>query len=313
LLSYTTESLYPGRDAVRKLLLADVRSDPSLELKHNEPKPLVWAAQGEHAAVVELLLVSMQEPSGYILLQAAERGYTSIVRLLMQRSKVNVDFQNEKKETALWLAAQKGHEAIVRLLLETGRVDVEHKDAHGDTPFSRAVNYEREAVGRLLLGTGKVDVNTKDSYGQPLLVQSATMGHEAMVRLLLETGKVEIDAKDSFGQTALAHAASKGHESVVRLLLNTGQVDVHSQDTFGHTPLSRLIQEQEAPKLTQEELDRVENEFGNLNEALNTGKGHETIIALLRKFEPKSKAMPSPKTSRSRSVVLKLKRIGHGM
>jgi ankyrin repeat protein len=279
LLSYTTESLYPGRDAVRKLLLADVRSDPSLELKHNEPKPLVWAAQGEHAAVVELLLVSMQEPSGYILLQAAERGYTSIVRLLMQRSKVNVDFQNEKKETALWLAAQKGHEAIVRLLLETGRVDVEHKDAHGDTPFSRAVNYEREAVGRLLLGTGKVDVNTKDSYGQPLLVQSATMGHEAMVRLLL----------------------------------NTGQVDVHSQDTFGHTPLSRLIQEQEAPKLTQEELDRVENEFGNLNEALNTGKGHETIIALLRKFEPKSKAMPSPKTSRSRSVVLKLKRIGHGM
>jgi ankyrin repeat protein len=301
---------------VAKLLLTDIRSDPNLDLKHDRPKPLAWAAQGEHAAVLELLLSSIQEPSGDMLLQAAKRGYTSMVRLLIQRSKVDLDFKSKKEETALWLSAQAGHVAIVKLLLETGKVDVEAKDSHGDTPFSKAINYEREAVARLLLATSQVDVNTKGSYGHSLLVQSASMGHEAMVRLLLETGKVEIDMKDLFGQTALAHAASKGHEAVVRLLLKTGKVDVHSKDTYDHTPLSRLIQEQGAPKLTQEELDRVENEFGPLNQQSNEAAGHKAIMAMLldagkANSNDSNENLP-PKIPRAQGIVAKFKRIRLG-
>ena len=51
---------------------------------------------------------------------------------------------------------QNGHETIVKLLLDTGKVDVNVKNSAGWTPFSLAVQDGHEAVIKLLLSTGKV-------------------------------------------------------------------------------------------------------------------------------------------------------------
>jgi ankyrin repeat protein len=299
--------------AVADVLLTDSSLVPDLDLDHRRPMPLSWAAQGGYDTVVELLLNSMHEPSEDILLKAAERGHMAIVKLIVQNDKVSLEAKTVKEETALWLAAHNGREAIVKLLLEACKVDVDAKDNHGDTPLFRALVHGHENVAKLLLETGKVDVNTKNSLGETPLTRLASMGRDSMIRLLLESSNVDVNLKGGRGQAPLAHAACNGHENVVRLLLGTGKVNVNAKDDFEHTALSRVLHGQQAYKPSQEEMDRVENEFGHFHEAPNTGKGHEAIIALLRKREPKSKAIPSSEASRSRSIALKLKRIGHGM
>ncbi|EKG09441.1 hypothetical protein MPH_13518 [Macrophomina phaseolina MS6] len=81
-------------------------------------------------------------------------------------------------------AAQNGNETIVELLLETGKVDVDSKGQSGRTPLWWAAKNGHEAVVKLLLETGKVDVDSKDQRGRTLLWWAAENGHEAVVKLL---------------------------------------------------------------------------------------------------------------------------------
>ncbi|KAL1625640.1 hypothetical protein SLS56_007224 [Neofusicoccum ribis] len=100
-------------------------------------------------------------------------------------------------------AAQNGNETIVELLLETGKADVDSKDQFGRTPLWWAAESGHEAVVKLLLETGKVDVDLKDQFGRTPLWWAAESGYEAVVKLLLETGKVDVNLKDQSGRTPL--------------------------------------------------------------------------------------------------------------
>ncbi|SPJ73909.1 related to ankyrin [Fusarium torulosum] len=134
-----------------------------------------------------------------------------------------VDLMDSYGRTALWYAAAGGHETIVKLLLDTGKVDVNAKDQSGITPLSCATVWGQEAIVKLLLDTGKVDVDARDTwYNMTPLLRAAEGGHEAIVKLLLDTGKVDVDAKDPNGKTPLWGAAEGGHEAIVELLRKTG-------------------------------------------------------------------------------------------
>jgi len=57
-------------------------------------------------------------------------------------------------------------ETIVKLLLETSKVEVDSKDSYGRTPLSWAAEKGCETVIKLLLETGKANVNLKDNSGR---------------------------------------------------------------------------------------------------------------------------------------------------
>ena len=60
-----------------------------------------------------------------------------------------------------------GLESIVKLLLDTGKMEVNSKDTNSRTPLSWAAQYRYEAIAKLLLDTGKVVVDSKDSNVGP--------------------------------------------------------------------------------------------------------------------------------------------------
>ncbi|KAH7464150.1 hypothetical protein FOMA001_g17939 [Fusarium oxysporum f. sp. matthiolae] len=210
---------------------------------------LWYAAARGHETVVKLLLdtgkvdvntrdtLHGQTP----LWRAAAGGYEGIVKLLLNIGEVDVDAKDPIGRTPLSWAAKRGYKDIVKLLLDTGNVDVNARDTvFGWTPLSRAIERGDEGIVKLLLGTGNVDLDAKDRNGQTPLSRAAAGGHEGIVKLLLDTGKVDVDAEDEDGHTPLWGAAERGHEGIVKLLLDTGNVDVNAIGTgYGWKPLSQ--------------------------------------------------------------------------
>lgn len=96
---------------------------------------------------------------------------------------------NPKFPSIMTVGSCFGHETVVKLLLETDKADVDARDRDGRTPQLWAARNGHEAVVKLLLETGKADVDAWDRSGRTPLSWAAKYGHEAVVKLLLETGK----------------------------------------------------------------------------------------------------------------------------
>ncbi|KAJ5653773.1 hypothetical protein N7490_000776 [Penicillium lividum] len=239
---------YLGLEGVVELFLDSKETEVDSKDSEYQRTPLSWAAENGHETVVKLLLqtgkvdvdlkdVYQQTPLSW----AAGNGHEAVVKLLLRTGEVDVDTKDSLyQQTPLSWAVKHGHEAVVKLLLQTEKVDVDSKDIYQQTPLSWAARFGRKAVVKLLLQTKKVDVDSKDSKYQrtPLSWAVRSYGHEAVVKLLLETEKVDADSKDKDQQTPLSWAARFGHEAVVKLLLQTGKVDIDSKDSvYQQTPL----------------------------------------------------------------------------
>jgi ankyrin repeat protein len=183
-------------------------------------------------------LMSFGEPKS--LLRAAGRGLEEVVWLLLTRSDIEANFEDEDGRTALTHAVRGGHMTVVRMLLARSDVKTDLKDKDGLTPLWWAARVENEALVKVLLTSGKIDADSHDNYSRTLLSWAAGEGHKAIVNMLLDEGAV-LESKDKNGRTPLSWAAEKGCEAVVNVLLNKG-ADLESKDNNGRTPLSWAAQ-----------------------------------------------------------------------
>lgn len=169
---------------------------------------------------------------------AAQKGYATAVKLLLNTEKVNVNIKDKDGRTPLSYAAQTGNVAVVRLLLDAKKVNIDSQDNDKRTPLSYAAQFGNEAVVKLLLDTKKVAIDCRDRTGKTPLLWAAQLGNEAVVTRLLDTGKVDVDRKDRKKRTALSLAAQGGHKAVVTLLVDTKKMSMDNTDNDRRTPLS---------------------------------------------------------------------------
>jgi ankyrin repeat protein len=162
-------------------------------------------------------------------------GATDVVRLLMERRKLDVDIKTLQGETPLYTAAWHGYEPIVQLLLEKGANTESPRLANGQTALHVSACNGHEAVVQTLLEHG-ANIDADDNWGLTALYLAAMNGHEAVVNVLLEKG-ANVNFKELVvGRTALQMAASAGYKGIVSLLLNSG-ANVESVDKMGRTAL----------------------------------------------------------------------------
>ncbi|KAI0126620.1 ankyrin repeat-containing domain protein [Xylariales sp. AK1849] len=201
--------------------------------------PLLYAAENGYASIVRLLLdagAAIDAKDGYhgmtALCRAAQNGHSSVVKLLLDEGAA-VDIRCSLDVTPLMFAAKKGHRAVVNLLIDRN-ANVDAKDEYYRTPLSYASANGHEPAVKLLLDTGAaIDAEAK-CHCTPLSYASEN-GNEAVVRLLLDRGAA-IDAHTHVGRTPLALAVERGHDAVIKLLLDTG-ANSEAKDDYGLTPL----------------------------------------------------------------------------
>ena len=198
---------------------------------------------------------------------AARRGNEEMVRLLLQKRRIQPDHQDTSYgRTGLSWAAGYGHERVVSLFLGPrfvnpgsvggrwgkgwralcqlfGRryVNPDSSTRSGRTPLLWAAEHGHEGVVKLLLGRKDVTPHTSETNdNRTPLSLAAENGHEGIVKLLLGREDVIPDSPSRlYGRKPLLWAAENGHEGIVKLLLGRGDVNPDAPETvFGRTPLS---------------------------------------------------------------------------
>lgn len=207
-------------------------------------RALFKAARGGDALSVRMLLESQPTPKSRnvkeigAIEQAATRGYTDIITVLLQYS--SNQLLQAYPSSALELALAGGYEDAVQVLRSSGAEPplplnvtallVEPAKAgdtrlvqlllsHGGNPSGKplmaAAAAGRKNTTKLLLAAG-ADIAVQDELGWTALHHAANAGHVLIVRLLAGQSTAARNLQD---QTAMVLAAGNGHEAVVRALL----------------------------------------------------------------------------------------------
>lgn len=155
-----TAAAYAGSTEVVRLLI-DAGADVDLQ---DETRANAFLAVGETGSVAVLDEVLRGNPDvtltnrfgGTALIPAADRGHVDMVRVLLERTEVDVDHVNNLGWTALLEAVILGdggqaHIEIVRLLL-AGDADATIADREGVTPLEHARRLGHSEIVALLEG-----------------------------------------------------------------------------------------------------------------------------------------------------------------
>ncbi|XP_020951844.1 ankyrin repeat domain-containing protein 29 isoform X3 [Sus scrofa] len=196
-----------------------------------------------------------------------------------------------KKETplanaAFW-AARRGNLTLLRLLLNSGRVDVDCRDSHGTTLLMVASYAGHiDCVKELVLQGA--DINLQRESGTTALFFAAQQGHNDVVRFLFEFGaSTEFRTKD--GGTALLAASQYGHMQVVETLLKHG-ANIHDQLYDGTAPLwiaSQMGHSEVVRVMLLRGADRDAARNDGTTALLKAAnKGYNNVIEELLKFSP---------------------------
>jgi ankyrin repeat protein len=178
------------------------------------------------------------------MLYAAKAGHELIVKLLLDRSDIEVRASLKNGyhgRSPLSYAAGQGHERVVQLLLARTNVDIDvnSKDRYNNkTPFLWAAEGGHETIMEMLIASKDLDVNmmsNKSDYTP--LWWILEKGHMALIKLLLARDDLQIN-NDTDGRTPLSWAAGRGDESIFKLLLGHNDVDINVKDIYRRTPLS---------------------------------------------------------------------------
>jgi ankyrin repeat protein len=229
-------------------------------------------------------LMSFGEPTS--LLRAAKRGLEEVVWLLLTRSDIEANFEDEDGRTALTHAVIGGHRTVVGILLARSDVKTDLKDKDGLTPLWWAAWVKNEAIVEVLLKSGRIHADSHNNYSRTLLSWAAEEGHTAIVNMLLNES-ADLESKDENGRTPLSWAAEKGSEAVVNMLLNKG-ADLESKDKNGQTPLlwaSQYRNKAVVDILLDKGVNLPSQEEDHYQERLLVAiwYGHEAILKMLLK------------------------------
>lgn len=102
------------------------------------------------------------------LLEAVRLGDLSKVQYCIQHNNIDVNYQNEEGETAMYIAADVGEVEIARFLLQCEGVDVNLKPLNERTPFYNAARVGQIEIVKLLLTDPRVHSHAIPSGESPL-------------------------------------------------------------------------------------------------------------------------------------------------
>ena len=147
-------------------------------------------------------------------LEVAEKGEEEVVKFLLD-VRVDINYGDSNKMTALMISSRRGHSRVVQLLLQNG-ADVNSQGITGWTALIAASGRHIEPINLLL--KYNANPNLQMESGWNALMEASEKGqYEIAEQLLLH--KADPNAQMESGWSALMAASGRGHLKIVELLL----------------------------------------------------------------------------------------------
>ena len=208
--------------------------------------PLMRALKYSSVAVRDLLLsrgdldINIQNQARESALWYAVRyGNLSAVKSVLNQPNVQVDVKHKHGRTALHLAVFAGRIGFVHLLLSSGS-DPDLQDDSGHSPWDWACRFNRPVMEMIFSNDpmAKVFLGTKSSQEAELpLHQAVAYGSVEAVKRLLRQKNLDLDIQNRKGSTALHLAVQNKRLEMANLLLSHPRANVNCKDKDGNTPL----------------------------------------------------------------------------
>ena len=207
--------------------------------------PLMAASRFGFLEIAEVLLnadaqIEKEDFRGATaLFIAAENRHAHIVDLLLRRG-ANPKHVSADARTFLHAAVSGGDADLVRVALKYPH-EINARSDHGDTPLLVASWMRRLDLVKMLIDAG-ADVNVADQQGMTPLIAAIpdddwpAYVDAKLISLFIDHG-ASVNAADRKGETALFGAAFYGDLETVKLLTAAG-ADVTHRDQRGRTPIS---------------------------------------------------------------------------
>nr|XP_019527514.2 uncharacterized protein LOC109399519 [Aedes albopictus] len=188
--------------------------------------PLVLELLTDESAAEAVRTYRMATRDQETLLHVAARmGYSSILRLLLEKAVFNIDVGDVDQTTALQEAATRGQKSCAELLLQHG-ANINFVDLQNTTALTRACLNSQKDVAELLLDQGANLDNTKafriETQNGATALHIAVLGDLSLIELLIRKVGLDVNITDAGGQTALHFASSLGSIQAVEELLKLG-------------------------------------------------------------------------------------------
>jgi ankyrin repeat protein len=171
---------------------------------------------------------------------AAEFGRTNVAETLLRTYRVNPNFTDRYKATALNLASLNDRVEVVRTLLEDDQTDPNIPNMVGWTPLLTAVLKGSLGVVEELLRVSRININCSTRSTGTALYIAANDGHEHICSRLLKQDGIDLTINKN-GDSLLHKAASSGLSTIVQQLLKKDSIDINKRDSSGRTPLIRVL------------------------------------------------------------------------
>ncbi len=150
------------------------------------------------------------------LMQAVQDNHADRVRKLIAQG-ADVDERDANGDAPLIIAAYKGYTNILRLLLEAG-ADVSVVDPGMKATALHAAAYAGHADAAKLLIDHGIDIDKQGPYnGYTALHDAVWQNNTETARVLVEAGAA-LDVRSHTGETALEFAKSRNHAEIAALI-----------------------------------------------------------------------------------------------
>lgn len=151
------------------------------------------------------------------LMTAVNNNDGSAVKKLIAQG-VNVSELDSNQDAPLVMAAYKGYSEIVRLLLEAG-ADVTAVDPGMKATALHAAAYAGRTEAAKLLVQHKIDIDKQGPYnGYTALHDAIWQGNVETAEVIINAG-ANLNLKSNSGQTPLEFAKSKNNKKIIALIV----------------------------------------------------------------------------------------------
>ena len=150
------------------------------------------------------------------LMKAVKNNEVALVRELIKQG-VNINELDANQDAPLIMAAYKGYTDIVKLLLEAG-ADAAVVDPGMKATALHAAAYAGNAEAAKLLIEYKIDMDKQGPYnGYTALHDAVWQNNVETAKILIEAG-ANLNIKSNSGETALDLAKSRNYEKIVAVI-----------------------------------------------------------------------------------------------